>query len=210
MQKYYSRLQQLPLPTPGKLSDGLRTLIRKRSSFRNFSETPLDFSTLSDILFYSAGVMRPNPTEIENPFRAYPSGGAKYPLEIYPLILSGKGIQQGLYHYSPLSHSLDVLLQPIFPKELDGIWTTQEWFRKAAAIIILTAIFHRTTNKYGERGIKFPYIEAGHLAQNIHLLATSLDLGCCSIGLLNEDALVKLLDINPRDEYPIYSIALGN
>lgn len=210
MQKHYSRLRRISLPDPGRPSGELRPLIRTRASFREFSGTPIDLGTLSDVLFYSAGIMRPNSTEIENPFRAYPSGGAKYPLEVYPLILSGKDVQQGLYHYNPFSHSLDVLLQPVLSNELDPIWTTQQWFRKAAVIIILTAIFHRTTEKYGDRGIKFPYLEAGHLVQNVHLLAASLDLGCCAIGLLNEGSLIKLLDINPREEYPIYSVALGN
>lgn len=210
MKKYYPRLKKIDLPASGEPTGELRKIIKKRESFRDFSKIPIDINTLSDILMYSSGIMRANPSESDNPFRAYPSGGAKYPIEVYPLILSGNDIQAGLYHYNPLCHSLDILLQPVLPSELEGIWTIQEWFRKAAVIIILTAVFHRTTDKYGERGIKFPYLEAGHLVQNIHLLATSLEIGCCAIGLLNDSALIRLLDLNDEEEYPIYSVALGN
>lgn len=210
MHKSYPRLKRINLPKFAKTADELRRLIKKRRSFRGFSNKPIELQTLLDILYYSAGILRPNPYESLNPFRPYPSGGAKYPLEVYPLVINGKGIKPGLYHYSPSEHSLEVLLQPVLPEEIEPIWTAQRWFRKAAVIILLTAVFHRTTNKYGKRGVKFPYIEAGHLAQNIYLLATSVNLGCCAIGLLNEDPLIKLMDINPRDEYPVYYVALGN
>jgi len=210
MHKQYPRLPQIILPNVTEPTDQLRTIIKKRESFRNFSGKPIRLAVLSDILYYSAGITRPNPEENLNPFRAYPSAGAKYPLEVYTLVLKGKDIKPGLYHYNPSAHSLEVLLRPVQLKEIEPIWTTQEWFRKAAVIILLTSVFSRTTSKYGERGIKFPYLEAGHLVQNLYLLATSLNLGCCAIGLLKEELLIKLLDINPREEYPIYYVALGN
>lgn len=210
MYKQYPRLQHLDLPNINKPSGQLRKLIKKRSSFRDFSNKPINKAALADILYYCSGVTRPNPPENDNPFRAYPSAGAKYPLEVYPLILSGKGIDNGLYHYNPIANNLTILLQKIEKKEIDQIWIKkQPWFKKAAVLLIITATFHRTTDKYKERGVVFPYIEAGHLAQNVYLLANSLGIGCCAIGGLNESQIIKLLDINPREEYPIYYLALG-
>ena len=209
MHKQYTRLRQINLPDASKASGDLKILIKKRMSSRDFSGKPISMRDLSNILYYSAGVVRPNPFENDNPFRAYPSAGAKYPLEVYPLVLKSKDIKKGLYHYNPSEHSLEILLQPVRDKEIEGIWTKQKWFRKASVIIFLTSVFGRTTDKYGGGGIKFPYLEAGHLVQNTYLIATSLNIGCCAIGLLQEDAVIKLLDINPREEYPIYYVALG-
>lgn len=210
MHKQYSRLKHVALPDVSKSVEEPRGLIKKRASFRDFSEKPIDKATLSEILYYSSSVIRPNPFDNDNPYRAYPSAGAKYPLEIYPLVLFGKDIDPGLYHYSPIMHNLEVLSQSIKKEEISAIWIKeQSWFKKAAVLLIITSTFHRTTDKYGERGVMFPYIEAGHLAQNVYLIATSLGIGCCAIGMLNDNFVIKLLDINSREEYPIYYLALG-
>jgi SagB-type dehydrogenase family enzyme len=119
-------------------------------------------------------------------------------------------VQKGLYHYDPLSHSLDVLLVPLKYGDTSKIWKTQQWFKKASIVLILTAVYTRTTEKYGEKGLPFPFIEAGHIGQNIYLLAQSMKIGCCAIGQFNEKPLCELLDINIFEEYPIYYIALGN
>ena len=187
-------------------------MIKKRSSFRDFTGKPITKGALSEILYYSAGVTRQNKIEEDNPFRAYPSAGAKYPLEIYPLILFSKEKEMvpGLYHYNPINNNLDILNQEVKKREIDLIWMKpQPWFKKAAVLLIITATFHRTTDKYKEKGMIYPYIEAGHLAQNVYLIAGSAGLGCCAIGGLHEKQIIQLLDINAREEYPIYYIALG-
>lgn len=210
MHKNYSRLEKILLPDMVKKTGELRRNIKERKSFRNFSEKEITKKDLSDILYHSSAAIRPNPHEEGNPFRVYPSAGAKYPLEVYVLVMKGKGIKESLYHYNPINHELEVLLKRVRSGEVDSIWMPkQPWFKKASALIIITSVFHRTTDKYGERGLFFPYIEAGHVAQNISLLTTSLGLGCCAIGMLNERPLIKLLDINPKDEYPIYYLAIG-
>lgn len=210
MHKQYPRLPKIDLSIkPSK--NVLHELMKKRSSFRDFTGKPITNYKLSEILYYSAGVTRQNKIKEDNPFRAYPSAGAKYPLEVYPLILSSKEIKPGLYHYNPINNSLDVLKQEINKKEINLIWMkSQPWFKNAAVLLIITAVFHRTTNKYGERGIVYPYIEAGHLAQNVYINATFAGLGCCTIGGLHEKQIIQLLDINAREEYPIYYIALGS
>lgn len=209
MHKQYPRLPKINLDI-GQTKNQFYDLIKKRSSFRNFIGKSISIRALSEILYYSAGVTRQNKIKAGNPLRACPSAGAKYPLEIYPLVLSSKEIIPGLYHYNPINNNLDILNQHVEGKEVDSIWMKlQPWFKKASVLLIITAIFHRTTDKYKERGILYPYIEAGHLAQNVYLIAGSVGLGCCAIGGLHEQQIIQLLDINAREEYPIYYIALG-
>jgi len=207
MSKIYSRLKHIELPNFTKQNGDLRELLLKRFSYRNFSKKPVTLKQLSEILYYSAGIVRESGDELRRP---YPSAGAKYPIEIYPLILVNSNIQKGLYHYDPLSHSLDVLLVPLRNSDISKIWKTQQWFKKASIVLILTAVYTRTTEKYGEEGLSFPFIEAGHIGQSVYLLAQNMKIGCCAIGQFNEKVLCELLDINIFEEYPIYYIALGN
>lgn len=207
MSKQYSRLRSILLPEFPIRNDSLRDLLIKRASYRKFSKKPIKPQQLSEILYYSVGLVR----ELEGKFYpSYPSAGGKYPIEVYPLVLYGDELKTGLYHYNPMEHALDILLTPIKEKDISSIWMSQKWFRKASVILVFTAVYHRTTDKYGKKGLSFPFIEAGHIGQSIYLLAQSLGVGCCAIGQFKEKQLCELLDINPLEECPVYYIALGN
>ena len=86
----------------------------------------------------------------------------------------------------------------------------QKWIKKSAMLIIVTAIFERTTTKYGDRGYRHILTEYGHIAQNVYLLSSAFGLGCCSIGGFIDNGLNKLLDIDPVDESVIGVIAVGS
>lgn len=209
MFKNYTRLkyQQLKSKIPkGEIENALAS----RSSYRNFSRKPVTLDQLSELLYISAGLLKINTKDIDLSKRAYPSAGAKYPLEIYPLVLVDSSIKKGLYHYNVLENSLETLIHPLKSLDIKNIWMSQEYFKKASVIIIITSIFERTTKKYGNRGIGYSLIEAGHLGQNIYLMAQKLKIGCSAIGELREKEIIKLLDINPDEEQPVYYLALGN
>jgi len=69
-------------------------------------------------------------------------------------------------------------------------------------------VFERTTAKYGDRGVRYVYMEAGHAAQNVYLQAESLDLGVCAIGAFHDADVAELLAL-PEDEVPIYILSIG-
>jgi SagB-type dehydrogenase family enzyme len=79
---------------------------------------------------------------------------------------------------------------------------------RAPATIAICAIFERTTRKYGERGIRYIFMEAGHAAQNIHLQAVSLNLGTVVIGAFRDDEVKKALGLRP-DESPLLLLPVG-
>lgn len=210
MFKNYTRLKYIEMRRPSVSKNGLEKLLTTRRSYHGFSRKPISLENLSKILYLSAGITEINGESLESSRRPYPSAGAKYPLEIYPLVLASSDLKKGLYHYNVIEHSLEVLLQPIKNSDFDSIWMSQEWFRKASIILIITSVFERTTKKYGKRGLGYSLIEAGHLGQNLYLNATQLKIGCSAIGELNEKPIIKLLDLNPDQEIPVYYIALGN
>ena len=75
--------------------------------------------------------------------------------------------------------------------------------------IILTSSIRRSETKYGIHAYRFSMIEAGHIGQNISLIASNINIGCCMLGGFENDFITNLLDL-PEEEIPVYSIALGN
>ncbi|GAI83952.1 unnamed protein product, partial [marine sediment metagenome] len=66
----------------------------------------------------------------------------------------------------------------------------------------------RTTVKYGDRGIKYVHIEAGHAAQNLCLQAAAMELGVVTVGAFHDEQVVKVLNL-PDTEQPLYIIPVG-
>lgn len=205
--KTYPRLPYEELPQPDAPDMKLADAVASRTSGRDFSGKPLTPQTLSTLLAYSCGI-----TDAEHEpalHRAQPSAGGRYPLEVYPILMRGGEIESGLYHYQVKSHGLEQLEARTFsPEDLDGIFT-YPWAKNASAAIVITAVFDRTQAKYGERGYRYVLIEAGHVGQNIYLLAQSLGLKACSIVGTRDPVIEKLLDIDGVTESVVYTVLLG-
>jgi SagB-type dehydrogenase family enzyme len=79
---------------------------------------------------------------------------------------------------------------------------------RAPVTFLLTAVYGRMTVKYGDRGVRYVDMEAGHAAQNLCLQAVALDLKSVVIGAFR-DAAVKAIAMLPADEEPLYLIPVG-
>jgi SagB-type dehydrogenase family enzyme len=205
--KTYPRFEKIILPKNLKTSSLLEKVIKKRRSIREFSGKPISLKQISKILFYSAGITYKNKNWNETR-RAYPSAGARYPLELYPIILNGTDIKRGIYHYNVKLHCLEIIKRGDFKNKLLEI-TNQEWVKNANMFIPISAIFKRTQMKYGERGYRYIFLDAGHLAQNIYLITTAIGLGCCTIGGFLDNEINKLLELDGKTESVIYIAVIG-
>lgn len=75
-------------------------------------------------------------------------------------------------------------------------------------MLILCAVYERTTVKYGQRGIRYVHMEAGHAAQNVCLQeAVSLQLGTVVIGAFDDERVKNVLAM--REEHPLYLMPVG-
>lgn len=173
-----------------------QTLANRRSQ-RQFQTEPLSDSQLSQLLWSAQGVTHPSG------YRTAPSAGALYPLEIYAAMASG------LYHYDPGTHTL-VMIQEQDPRpSLHQAALRQNSVLEAPLVIIITADFARTAQKYGDaRSPQYVYLEAGHAAQNILLQAVALELGAVPIGAFYDGQLLEALSL-PSDLTPVYLIPVG-
>ena len=74
--------------------------------------------------------------------------------------------------------------------------------------IVIAAVYERTTTKYGDRGVRYVHIEAGHAAENICLQATALDLGVVTVGAFYDELVRDVMGMT-EDEAPLYVIPVG-
>jgi SagB-type dehydrogenase family enzyme len=84
----------------------------------------------------------------------------------------------------------------------------QDCVRTGAAVLVLAALYERTTRKYGERGIRYVHIEIGHVAQNVYLQAVALGLGTVMVGAFDDEEVKAVLGLE-KDEQPLGLMPIG-
>ena len=203
--KSYPRYPKIILPRPRLPKISFKEIIFKRKSERNFAKEALTLEEISNLLFYSGGIVREN-NDLKK--RAQPSGGGLYPLEIYALIFKdGKDIRKSVYHYNVLNH----LLERLPEENIENLKSAfhYPWVADAFMLILISFIEERVRLKYGNLAYKLGLIEAGHIGQNIYFNCSAMGLKCCASGGLNYETVNKALDLDGISETVIYSLAVG-
>ncbi|MFA5961058.1 MAG: SagB/ThcOx family dehydrogenase [Parcubacteria group bacterium] len=207
--KEYPRLARVSLSQDLLDLGDFEGSLMNRSSLREFDiSKSLTMDELSTLLLYSIGV-KPSFGKWASIRRFYPSGGARYPLEVYLLIQRVDGIIPGIYHYNVKDHILETLStdKEDLSSLKDGLY--YPWSRDAAVACFITAVWDRNFMKYKDRGYRIVLIESGHMAQNIALTASALNIGCCnSVGFHNSH-INETLDIEHEDEDSLCMALLG-
>lgn len=187
----------LPLPEPIKTKKALEECIEKRRSQRSFKTEELTLEEISTLLWACQGI-----TEPRMGLRTAPSAGATYPLEV--LVVK----KDGVFRYQPVGHKLIRVKSGDVRESLAQAALGQEFIAEAPADFVITAVPERTTRRYGERGMRYIFMEMGHAAQNLQLEAVALGLGSVTIGAFDDGEVKKLLSL-ARDEIPGYIIPVG-
>ncbi|MEA3487850.1 MAG: SagB/ThcOx family dehydrogenase [Euryarchaeota archaeon] len=195
--------ERLKLPAPNYRSNtSVEEALTKRRSVRFYSGEGLSINEVSQLLWAAQGITGTG--------RTAPSAGALYPLELYLVVGDVEGLDNGVYQYRPVAHELEKRVTGDAQMELSkaAVGQNQEHVRDAAVVLVFTAVYERTTGKYGERGFRYVHMEAGHAAQNVYLQAESLELGTVVIGAFS-DAKVKELVNAEEQEEPLYIMPVG-
>ncbi len=182
----------VPLPRPAKTGPlSVEEAISRRRSVREFGDAPVLLSEVSQRLWAAQGI-----TGEDGFKRAAPSAGAKYPMEIF--VVAGKvdDLAPGVYRYVPRTHSLKVVRRGDLRSELCDEALSQDWVEDAALDIVIAGVYSRTTEKYGERGIRYVHMEVGAVAENIYLQAEAMGLGTTFVGAFSDEGVKKILRIN--------------
>lgn len=197
----------IDLPEPAYRGMSVEEAMFKRRSIRSYSSDSLSLSDLSMLLFAAQGITGKSG---DHGLRTAPSAGATYPIEVYAVVNRVKGVDDGIYHYVPEGHKLEALMIGYFGSDLRNACLGQSMPEEAAVSIILTSIATRTTRVYGERGMRYIYMEAGHICQNICLEATSLGLGSVPVGAFYDNMVNRILNLDQDKESTIYLVCIGH
>ena len=147
-------------------------------------------------------------------FKTSPSAGATYPAEIYLVVgergveANGDFLEPGSYHYRVHEHRLCMVRRGELRPQLYRAAVEQEWVLRAPASIVVAVVFERTTARYGERGVRYVWMEVGHIGQNVYLQATAMGLATVAVGAFLDEEVRRIIGA-PPDHHPAYIMPVG-
>lgn len=195
------------LPTPDRDGDvSVERAIVNRRSRRSYGDQALERRELGQLLWAAQGV-----TERSSGFRAAPSAGALYPLELYVVVgVAGvEGLDRGVYRYRPNGHDLVPGTSEDVQSQLQVAALDQDPVGEAAVDVVVCAVDERTTRKYDDRGRRrYVPMEAGHAGENLYLQVESLGLATVAIAAFRDEAVLDVLGA-PTDRRPLYIFPVG-
>jgi len=205
---YKNPITKIALPKPDfpENIDFWNVMLRRRST-RSFNEEPLTMEQVGLLLFGMSGITRVS-SRME--YRTVPSAGGLYPIEIYPVINNVKDLNKGIYHYNIKDHELEFLKEGDYRSEVAKGCLDQAIAFHSAINFIWTAVIARSKWKYLQRCYRYVYLDCGHLAQNLYLVAESLKIGACTIGAIYDQELNTILNVDGKEETAIYVGVVGN
>lgn len=195
------------------ITESISKVINRRESIRDFDGTDLSLEKLSTLLEQSCGIrgaiLSYNRRDVT--IRNFPSAGGLQCTEIYLVINGVKGVSQGLYHYNPTQKCLELIEKGNFRWRVADCCSQHEWLAEASVVIFVAPDVSRLIWKYGVyKSYRLSHIETGVVSQNLHLIATTLELGSCMVFGFDDELANSLLGLNGRQEFTTLLIAIGN
>lgn len=187
-------------------------VLESRTSIREYGEMPITAQQLGEFLYRCARIKNLTQTEKgELISRPYPSGGAMYELELYPVVDRCQDILPGLYYYQPQAHELSCISDKTEAVEVllknAGMAMGQG---KPQLLIVITARFQRLAWKYESIAYALMLKHVGALYQTMYLVATAMNLAPCGIGSGDSDLFAKVAGCNYYAETSVGEFALGS
>jgi SagB-type dehydrogenase family enzyme len=139
-----------------------------------------------------------------------PSAGCRHALETYLCVLNVEGLEEGIYRYLPVEHSLlfEFAAENLSEKIVEAA-LGQPFFGKAPVTFIWTAMPYRMEWRYDLAAHKVIAIEAGHVCQNLYLATAAIGAGTCAVAAYNQELMDQLLRVDGKDEFTIYLAPVG-
>jgi oxazoline/thiazoline dehydrogenase len=210
-------IRTIPLPRPDlgwlSLNDiTLTTAIEKRRSVRTHGAIPISLDELGHFLYRTARVRGfHNIPGAEFTSRPYANGGAGYELELYLCIDRCLELDRGFYYYEPEGHSLLLkrYANPDLERALDEAWLASAETCRPQVLIMIASRFKRVSWKY--RGIAYAtqLKNCGVLYANMYLVAESMNLAACALGLGNPTRFACLAGCDFYSEGTVGEFMLG-
>jgi SagB-type dehydrogenase family enzyme len=205
--EYPDAAQRLNLdPEAGRKQADLWQAVGARRSQRDYLDRPLTKAELATLLWATQGITG---AAGGYHFRAAPSAGALYPVETYLAVHQVENVPPGIWHFHVLDFALELLAAGDFRQPLVAAGLSQGFMGEAGVVFIWTGILNRARWKYRERAVRYLFLDAGHICQNLMLAATALNLGVCPVGAFFDEEVERLIGVNQAEEVALYLAAVG-
>ncbi len=174
--------QTLELPAPQKTGGmPLMEVLSKRATVRAFDTTDISVQQISNLLWASFGVNRPDGR------RTAPSANNKQEIDIYVLL------KTGAYIYDALNNKLNL----VSTEDLRGQASDQR-FADAPVQLIFVADLTKRGGSSEEEKLRMADIDCGYISQNTYLYCTSEGLVTGARATVNRDAIISKLKLSPE------------
>lgn len=184
-------------------------LVFARATHRIYTGEGLTLGELSFLLWASQGVKGIRGNSYAT-LRTVPSGGARHAFEAYLVVSNVAGLEQGAYHYLPLTHALEFLGPVQNPQEtLYSMLMEQKWATKAPVVFFFSCVPYRAEWRYGINAHRIVMVDLGHVGQALYLAAEALGLGTCGIGAFAQQPCDALFSLDGVEEYTVYAQPVG-
>lgn len=186
----------------------LQTAIANRESHRRFTDEPLSLDELAFLLWATQGVRKV--IHEAAVLRTVPSAGCRHPFETYLAVLRVEGLENGIYRYLPLDHSLVVVKAvDTLAGHLTAATRGQSFAGQSAVTLLWTALPERTEWRYAEASYKVIALDAGHVCQNLYIACEAIGAGTCAIAAYDQTLADVLLGVDGDEEFCIYIAPVG-
>lgn len=188
----------------------LLDVIRRRRSRNSFSSEPVPLEQFAAICWAcsgTSGAAKVSGRDVS--LRTIPSAGARYPCNVHVIVRSVSELEGGVYYYNPLDHCVVRHRRGIASSAFQDIFLGQEVAVSSSLVFVITISLSRARHKYGERGFRYALLEAGHIGQNISLVAEYFGLSACGIGGYCDQTLQSECGIARNSERIAYPICVG-
>jgi len=184
-------------------------LIEKRESLRQYTQDPLSLEELTMLLWGTQGV-RYMDQKLKVIKQNVPSAGSRHPFETFLLVNRVEGLEPGLYRYLGIPHKLARLVHSgDVNAALTDACLGQKQVQTSAVTFIWAAVPLRTVWRYSQRGYRYIHLDAGHVCQNLYLIAEAIGCGGCAIAAFDDNQVNAILGLDGQDMFVIYLASLG-
>jgi SagB-type dehydrogenase family enzyme len=192
-----SRAAELAPPSlPKPQMEGGKPLmqaLKERASLRTFSTEKLPAQILSNLLWASCGINRPDTGK-----RTAPSARNWQEIEVYV------ATADGLFLFEPKEH----VLKPILPEDIRALTGTQPFVKDVPVNLIYVADYSKTSQDTPADKDLYVAADAGFISQNVYLYCASEGLATVVRGLIDRDTLAKKMGLR-SDQKIILAQSVG-
>jgi SagB-type dehydrogenase family enzyme len=204
----------VPLPRSVELRLAFGETVRRRRSRRVYTGDAMPLAYLATIARAACGItgQTAGDGQATLSLRSTASGGGLYPIDLHFAALRVDGLPRGTYLYDPRR---DALWQTGDEADLDAVMAAFAApdqvisTSQATAVCLLTGRPWRTMRKYGARGMRHLFLEAGAMAAHINLAATALGFGSVDCSSIYDDEAHEALRMDGLYEALVHSVVLG-